>query len=45
MGQGMTFESQNFYFLISEFSFNNPSIITKLFQEDLKVRQHRSMGD
>ena len=39
MRQDMKFESQKFnsYFLKSEFSFNDPSIITKFVQEDLET--------
>ena len=39
MGQGMEVESRkiHFYFLNSDFSFNNPSISIKFVQKDLKT--------
>ena len=33
-----------FHFLNSEFSFNNPSIITKFLQEDLKTLPKGSLS-
>ena len=46
MGQGMEVEIQknNCYFLNSEFSFNNTSIITIFSQEDLKTLPEGSVS-
>ena len=46
MGQGIKLKIRkfNFYFLKSEFSFNNPSIITKSLQENLKTLPEGSVS-
>ena len=46
MGQGKKLKIRkfNFYFLNSEFSFNNLSIITKFLQEDLKTLPEGSVS-
>ena len=46
MGQGMEVEikKNNCYFLNSEFSFNNTSIITNFLQEDLKTLPEGSVS-
>ena len=46
MGQGIKLKIRkfNFYFLNSEFSFNNQSIITKFLQENLKTPPEGSVS-
>ena len=46
MGQGIKLKIRKFYFyfLNSEFSFNNPSIITKFLQENLKTLPEGSVS-